>query len=267
VLTLAPMTFFNFGNFGFGSRRSTAAAAAASTMPTTNLTALYYTQDDAKFSLTGDSINTLMENDNRGAGDLDFAFVSGTKAVKTATHPVNTSEETMDTNNADGSYQTPAGGTLADKLPSGTGTIYMKFYFDSHTDFFSAPDRIFYVNYPTDDLRISIVDGTQGKLQVRTNNGAQSCESPDLTVGGWYTACIRIGVGANQLKVKVNALAESTATGAAIVTLTGRPKLFGGAGDGGYFDGALAGMAFYDEIHDDTARDANMAIIDTLLAT
>lgn len=234
-------------------------------LPTSDLTALWLGQDDADFTFSsGDNIATWAEHDGRGSGNLDYAFVSDTRAVKTLTHPVNGSEETVDTNNQPGDYQLPAGGTLASLLPAGTGTVYGKFYFDRHVDAFSAPDRIFYAGT---DLRIAVMDGTQGKLHVWTNAGAQEVFSLDLTEDGWYTFCARIGVGAGALKLKVNAMAEQTAAGAAVVTLTQRPKLFYSPGDAGRLDGAMALMAFYSAVHSDAERDSTMAAIDALVAT
>lgn len=262
--TFGSLVFRATGPDGYVEKTLSLTLAAAG-MPTTNLTALYFGQDDADFTFSsGDNIATWKEHNGRGAGDLDFAFVSDTRAVKTATHPVNTSQETVDTNNQAGDYQTPAGGTLADFLPSGVGTIYGKVYFDSHVDAFNAEDRIFYAGT---NLRFGFIDGVDGKFRVQTNSAAQSIESVDLAVDTWYTFCIRLGNGANQLKLKINALTEVTGTGATISTLTDRPKLFYSTGDAGRFDGAVAMFAFYSDVHDDATVATNMALVDTLVAT
>lgn len=259
---------FGFGfSFGFAALVQPVAPEPDPELPATNLTGLYFTQDDADFSFSaGDSVATIKENDARLSGDLDYAFVSGTRAVKTSTHPVNTDEETLDTNEAFGDYRTPAGGTLADLLPSGVGTVYFKMFLDSHPDAFNAPDHIFYAGASGVDLRIDVVDGP--RIRVQTDSGAQSVQSAVLSLDAWYTVCVRLGNGANQLKLKVNALAEVTATGATIATLTARPKLFADSEDAGFVDAAFALLpSSYSAVHDDATRDSTMAAIDALLAT
>lgn len=247
-----------------GGTADSNAASVTLTYMTTNLKGEWLGQSDADFTFSsGDNVATWKEHANRGAGDLDFAFVSGTRAVKTATHPVNTTGETVDTANAGGDYITPAGGTLADLFPAGTGTCYIKFYYDRHVDAFTAPDHILFAG---SNFKINVVDGTTGKLRVQLTGGNEA-SSLDITDDIWVKACIRVGNGAGLLKIKVNAQAEQTGTGATIATLTDRISLFYDTGDAGRLDGAVAVLLFYSDIHSDAQRDHNLAAIDELFAT
>ena len=245
---------------GFGLTRKNGASSGSITIPTTSLTAEYVSSAAADFSLTGAAVNTWREHN--GNTDLDLAFSSGTKANRNTTHPINTTGETVDTNNAFGDYFSAVGGTLSDIFPSGTGSLYLVVYVDSHPDSFNDNDWIFKSSADA-NFKVSIKDGPN--FTVGTNADAQQV-SQSITLDAWHLISVRFGTGAGGLKVQIDDNTEQSGTGAAISTLTGRLQAFADSGGAGRFDGALAHVLFYSATHDDSQRDVVKSALRALYA-
>ena len=233
-------------------RVAASSGGGGAVVPATNLTARYISNVLADFNLTGSSINTHAENN--GNTDLDIIYISDTKALRQTTHPINTSEATVDTNNADCLHGTAADGTLADYWPSGVGAIYIALFVDSHPDRFSAPDWFMYFGTA---LRISVKDGPI--LNVDTNAGAQTVSTGTITLDAWHLISIRSVTGVDGLRIQIDDEEEAASTGLACVTLTDVMRMFYSGDDAGRFDGAYADIAVYsatDAVGVTTQRDA-----------
>lgn len=237
----------------FGTVAQSASAPAGESDYVTNMTAEYRHDNADDFDLTGNNINSMGEHG--GNADLSIDYVAGTKAVRDTTQPVNTDEPTVNTKNAFCEYRAPAGGTLADVWPSGTGSYFLIARFDSHPDSFNAKDWI--VGDESGgvmgaNLGIAIADGPE--FYVKTNAGAQ-VNSQAITLDAWHIISVRNGVGAGQLKVQIDDADEVTATGAAVAVLTGRLKRWADSGDAGRADMAQAIERWYSDILTDEQKE------------
>lgn len=233
------------------------AAMQAAGLITDNLTGRYVSSVFADFTLSGAAVDDW--KDHGGNADLDVDYLAGTKANRDTTHPLNSSDPTVDTNNAFCEYQSPAAGTLADLWPAGTGTLYMVLYADSHPDAFGDLDWIYQFGA---NLKIGIHDGPT--LKVATNSETQVL-TPAIALDQWHVIAIRNAAGAGGLRVRIND-SEVNATGAAVATLTNRIKRFADSGGGGRFDGAIGDDLWYSAVHTDDEVEQNIAALRALYA-